>query len=108
MRDAAACGLDARALRRLVSTGSVVRVAPSAYADGLRYAAGSPEQRHALAARAVALTFQGRAVASHASALTVLGLPVLDADLGQIQLPEPAQPAHRDARQLRGWCVLSG
>lgn len=100
VRDAAACGLDARALRRLVSTGSVVRVAPSAYADGLRYAAGSPEQRHALAARAVALTFQGRAVASHASTLTVLGLPVLDADLGQIHLTRTGDSLSRHSRHI--------
>lgn len=61
---------------------------------------GSPEQRHALAARAVALTFQGRAVASHASALTVLGLPVLDADLGQIHLTRTGDSLSRHSRHI--------
>lgn len=100
VRDAAACGVDARTLRRLVAAGTVVRVAPSAYADGLRYAAGSAEQRHALTARAVVLTFQGRAVASHASALTVLGIPVLDADLGRVHLARTADDLSRRGRYI--------
>lgn len=99
-RDADTCGVDARSLRRLVRARSVVRVAPSSYADGAAYARSSPEQRHALTARAVVLTYEGRAVASHASALTMLGLPVFDADLARVHLARTVDTLSRRGRSI--------
>ena len=79
--DARACGHDSLSLSRLLSRGEIVRVGPRAYVDGRRHRASTPQQQHALAARAIVRSFDGRAAASHYSALALMNLPIYGAPL---------------------------
>lgn len=83
--DARQVGLSSRAIATLVSRGTLVRVARSTYVDGSLHRDGSPEQRHALTARALQRAHPTWLV-SHYSALTVLGVPVYAVDLGRHHL----------------------
>ena len=84
--DAYACGYHRQSLSQLVRSGRAQRVGPSAYVDRDRYEAASPERQHEMATRAVVRTFDGRVLASHHSALTLMSLPVFGASLDHIHL----------------------
>jgi hypothetical protein len=79
--DAYACGHDSLSLRRLLTRGAIVRVGPRAYVDGRLHQQSTPAQRHALATRAIVRSFEGRAAASHYSALALMKLPIFGASL---------------------------
>jgi len=79
--DAHACGYDSLSLHRLLTKGAVVRVGPRAYVDGSLHRESTPQQRHALAARAIIRSFEGRVAASHHSALALMKLPIFGAPL---------------------------
>jgi hypothetical protein len=79
--DAHACGHDSQSLHRLLTSGDIVRVGPRAYVDGRLHRGSTSQQRHALAARAIVRSFEGRAAASHYSALALMKLPVYGAPL---------------------------
>lgn len=100
-RDATDCGYVGKALTALVRTGAARRVGPSAYVDRALHDAASPEQQHAMAARAMVLTFAGRSAASHYSALALLGLPIHKAPLGVVHLART-----RDNQSRRGAGVV--
>jgi len=79
--DAHACGHDSLSLHRLVTSGDIVRVGPRAYVDGRLHRGLTPAQQHGLAARAIVRSFDGRAAASHYSALALMKLPIVGASL---------------------------
>ena len=79
--DASACGHDSVSLSRLLRRGVIVRVGPLAYVDGRLHRGSRPQQRHALAARAIVRSFDGRSAASHYSALALMNLPIYGASL---------------------------
>lgn len=79
--DAHACGHDSLSLHRLLNSGDIVRVGPRAYVDGRLHRQSAPQQQHGLAARAIVRSFDGRAAASHHSALALMKLPIFGADL---------------------------
>jgi very-short-patch-repair endonuclease len=84
--DAYDCGYHRQSLSQLVRHGRVLRVGPMAYVDRARYEAAAPERRHEMATRAVVRTFDGRVLASHYSALTLMSLPVFGVPLDQIHV----------------------
>jgi Transcriptional regulator, AbiEi antitoxin len=84
--DARACGHDSLSLSRLLSRGEILRVGPRAYVDGGLHRASTPQQQHALATRAIVRSFDGRAAASHYSALA------------------PDEPAHLRRAPVRDPC----
>lgn len=84
--DALACGYDRQSLSRLVGRGEAVRIGRGSYASRMTYAQASPAQRHRLATRAAVARSDGRLAASHFSALSLLGLPLWRARLGQVQM----------------------
>lgn len=79
--DAYACGHDSLSLHRLLTAGDIVRVGPRAYVDGRLHGGSTPQQQHGLAARAIVRSFEGRAAASHYSALALMRLPIFAAPL---------------------------
>ncbi len=80
-RDLTACGLTSRTVDRLVRDGRLARVRKGAFVDASLLERADPRARRRLRNQAVirSLTDAGQPVAgSHASALAVLDLPVLD------------------------------
>lgn len=84
--DAYDCGHDSLSLSRLLTCGEVVRVGPRAYVDGQLHRQSTPQQQHALAARAVVRSFGERSAASHYSALALMNLPIYRAVLSTIHV----------------------
>jgi hypothetical protein len=56
-------------------------VGPRAYVDGRLHRGSTPQRQHALAVRAIVRSFDGRAAASHYSALALMNLPIYGAPL---------------------------
>ena len=79
--DANACGHDSLSLSRLLKSGDIVRVGPRAYVEGRLHRRSTPQQQHALAARSIVRSFDGRSAASHYSALALMNLPIFGASL---------------------------
>lgn len=72
-----------------------MRVGSTAFVDGARYRAATPEGRHALCARAVAATLPDWVALSHHSAACVLGLPFLGTPPHRVHLTRRVSGEHR-------------
>jgi hypothetical protein len=81
--DLGAAGLRARDVARLRAAGSLTALARGWYAVG---PIPHDDERHVLTVRAMLRSHEGRAVAGHHSALLMLGLPTLGADLQVVRL----------------------
>lgn len=79
--EAYSCGYTKLSLGRVVSSGELIRVRTGAFVDARMHGDATPEGRHALAALAIARSFDLRHSVSHYSAVAVLGLPLLAGDL---------------------------
>lgn len=101
--DAYTCGYTKLSLSRIVSAGELTRVRMGAFVDSRLYAQATPEARHALAAQAVARSFEGRHAVSYLSAVAVLGLPLLadDRSLGVFHLSRRSPGDQRTSHGLR-------
>lgn len=82
--EAKQCGIDDSTLRQLVKTGRCVRVARGVYAFPSPQL--PPEDQHRRLTRALLRRLEGRAAASHHSALLLHGLPVHGVDLERVHL----------------------
>ena len=101
--DGRRAGLGAPDLERLVREGQLVSLARGWYAVG---SPETPEERHALVTRAMVRSHEGRAVASHHSALCLLGLPTLRADWQTVRLSRVTSGAPRTRKGLSlGRCI---
>ena len=98
--DAYACGCTRDSLSRLVAAGVLRRVHPGCFVDEARYAAATPEQRHALATRAVVRSFDGRHAASHTSAVALHGLPLVAVRDERIHLSRTTSGRPRRTRDV--------
>ncbi|MEP6649609.1 MAG: type IV toxin-antitoxin system AbiEi family antitoxin domain-containing protein [Lapillicoccus sp.] len=92
-RDAARLGLTSRDLAHLVASGDLVRLERGWYSLPLPVLEPDVDtvwerrrRLHAAKARAMVRAHDGRAVASHYSALVLTGLPAFAADLRQVHL----------------------
>jgi len=86
-KDARDAGVDRNGLQRLVAGEVAHRVAPRAYVLASAEArATTPEAKHALVARAVLRSFDGRVSASHHSALALHGLPFWNVDTEMVHV----------------------
>lgn len=86
-----------------IKAGLLTRVMRGCYASLV--GASSPEERHRLRARALAMRLggeRGELVASHDSALTVFGLPTYEAHLGTVHL---ARAGATRTRYGTGWVI---
>lgn len=92
--DLARHGITRRSLRTAVGQGHLLRVRPGVYLDG-EIGNRPPFERYAHQVQAV-LASRPAWAASHHSALTVLGLPVVDADLSVVHV---SAPVGRSARR---------
>lgn len=99
--DAYSCGYTKLSLSRVVSAGELIRVRTGAFVDAQLHAEATPEGRYALAALAIARSFDGRHTVSHHSAVAVLGLPLLSDDLDVTHLSRRSPGDQRTARSLR-------
>ena len=97
--DARRAGVEPRHLARLASRGELILLARGWYAVG---PAGSAASTHALLTRAMLRSHFGRAVASHDSALRLLGLPTYRPDWSRARLNRttPASSRTRDGLLL--------
>lgn len=105
--DAHAVGLSAYDLARLVGAGELIHVCrgwyslpPPPMSPDTNHPAEHRRRLHAIQARAQIRAFDGRAVASHHSALVLTGLPVFAADLRQVHLTRSADNQSRRRRGL--------
>jgi len=96
--DTRAAGLTPKAVARLVSRGELTGLGRGWYAVG---SPDTPEERHALLTRAALRAHEGRAVASHHSALCLLRLPTYRADFETIRLNRVTSGAPRTRRGQR-------
>jgi very-short-patch-repair endonuclease len=76
--EAHSCGYTNVGLRRLVATGDLFRARSGCFVDGRLLNDATPEERHALTARAVSRGYRQPHAISHVSALVILGLPLLN------------------------------
>lgn len=93
-------GLNSTDLRRLVMHKVLVRVCRGSYVDAARLAQADPENAHRLRLRAVLATSPATFAASHQSAVVLLGLPLLAADLELVHVTRRSGTGHgrrRDA-----------
>ena len=95
--EALEAGLTGRQLARLVKDGELVRLGRGWYSLPLVSAAAEDNSAwarrrtlHAAQARAAVVAYEGRAAASHHSALVLHGLPAYTADLRQVHLTRTA------------------
>ncbi|MEP7369449.1 MAG: hypothetical protein ABI662_07330 [Dermatophilaceae bacterium] len=93
------CGYTNVGLHRLVASGDLYRARSGCFVDGRLLVHASPETRHALTAQAVSRGYRQAHAISHASALAVHGLPLLNisADVVHLSLTGPGFP-----RTLKG------
>ena len=91
---ARALGVEWGGLRRQVASGALHRVIPGWYAVTPPQSAAA---RHVLEARAWVRHFEGRALASHHSAVLLHGLPTLGVDLARVHVTRTAD-RHTRAR----------
>ena len=96
MAELALAGIDHNETQRLVRSGCLVRIRRGVYADARLVVDAPAVQRHVVTVRAVLRLYPGWAV-SHMSALCAWGLPVLDADVGQVHLSAIGDGRARDA-----------
>ena len=80
-------GLSAGQIESLVASDELTPLARGWYAVGVPQ---GPEARHVLVARALVRARHGQVVASHHSALLIIGLPTYRADLSRVRLPRRA------------------
>lgn len=92
--EARACGYTNLSLHRLVAKGDLFRARSGCFVDGRLLGGASPEERHALTARAVSRGYRQPHAISHVSALVILGLPLLNItpDLVHLTLTGPGLP----------------
>lgn len=94
MLDLRQLGLDDVAIRLLVRSGVLRRVRPGCFVDAARHSAATRTEQHLLEARATLLPSAalfadqptGCLVGSHHTALALWGCPVLEEDLGPIEV----------------------
>jgi len=98
--DARRAGIEPKDLARLAKAGELTSLARGWYAVGSP--PKSPEARHHLLTRAMLRSHEGRAVAAHHSALTLLGLPAFRADWQTARLNRvtPGSPRTREGLRL--------
>ncbi len=85
-REALACGIDDRTLRRQVRAGAWVRVRHGAYTFRDLWDAGDLDERHRVRARAAMRVLGERVAVSHHSACLLHQLPVWGADLDLVRV----------------------
>lgn len=85
-RDALSHGIDDNALRRLVKTGSLVRIRQGAYALAPIWETASDRTRHELRSEAVMRQYDDHVVLSHTSAVIQHGGPTWGLDLSSVHL----------------------
>ena len=92
--EARSCGYTNLSLHRLVATGDLFRARSGCFVDGRLLKSASPQERHALTARAVSRGYRQPHAISHVSALVILGLPLLNitADVVHLTLTGPGLP----------------
>jgi very-short-patch-repair endonuclease len=101
--DLGAAGLRSRDIARMSQTGMLTVLARGWYAVG---PVAVEDERHVLTVRAMLRSHEGRAVAGHHSALLVLGLPTLGADLKVVRLSRrTAGPTNTTPRVRLGRAV---
>ena len=93
-------GLDDRHLRRAAAAGRLVRVVPGLYVEPGPWDRLSPEDRHALRVVSVLAGASNRLVASHASAATLHGLPLLAQPPAVVHVLDPARTTGARSRTL--------
>jgi hypothetical protein len=105
--DALRIGLTGRQLARLVRDGDLVRLGRGWYSLPLVPASDEDNSAwarrrtlHAAQATAAVVAYEGRAVASHHSALVLSGVPAFSADLRQVHLTRVADTWSRRRRGL--------
>jgi hypothetical protein len=105
--DALRAGLTSRQLSRLVRDGDLVRLGRGWYSLPLEAASAEDSSAwarrrtlHAAQATAAVVAYEGRAVASHHSALVLQGLPTYHADLRQVHLTRTADAWSRRRQGL--------
>ena len=86
---AARLGVDAVVLSRMSAVGSIRRVRRGAYVIDQLVTSDRPEDRYATEVRAVLLSRGRRTWASHHAALALSGLPLVECDLGRIDVCSP-------------------
>jgi len=84
--EAQACGYTRASLRRLVTSGVLVRARAGCFVDAQLLEDVSPEANHALMARAVSRGYGPPHAISHLSALTIHGLPLLNVTADEVHL----------------------
>ncbi|MEO7234058.1 MAG: type IV toxin-antitoxin system AbiEi family antitoxin domain-containing protein [Lapillicoccus sp.] len=98
-RQAADLGVDHHRLARHVREGELVRVRAGVYVDGERHRRADPLARDLLEVRAMLTACGVGYAAAHLSAVAVHGLPVLERDLGPVELAGvETGTARRDGR----------
>ena len=101
--DLRGAGLGRRTVVAMVKAGVLTPLAHGWYASG---PVVDETERHILTTRAMLRSHEGRAVAGHHSALLLLGLPTLGADLGVVRLsrrtagPTNTRPSLRVGRAV--------
>jgi len=85
-REALACGIDDKELRRLVRGGVLMRVRHGAYVLADRWDNASDEERHLIRATAVMRTSRCTCALSHTTAALLLGADVWDLNLSEVHL----------------------
>ena len=96
-----ACGYTSVGLSRLVAGGYLVRARRGCFVDARLMTDASPEQGHALTARAVSGGYPAPHAISHVSALSVHGLPLLNVTLDAVHLTLTGPGYPRTVRGLR-------
>ncbi len=96
-----ACGYTSVGLSRLVAGGYLVRARRGCFVDARLMTDASPEQGHALTARAVSRGYPAPHAISHVSALSVHGLPLLNVTLDAVHLTLTGLGYPRTVRGLR-------
>ncbi|GAA5147854.1 hypothetical protein GCM10023340_20890 [Nocardioides marinquilinus] len=85
-RDAVLCGVDDKALARLVDAGVLVKLRHGAYCLRAVYLAADRAERHRLLCRAVMKQYADHVALSHASSCVVQGGPEYGLDLGRAHI----------------------
>ncbi|AMM19560.1 hypothetical protein AX769_04660 [Frondihabitans sp. PAMC 28766] len=84
-------GLNSRGLRHLAAKGTMARVVPGSYINGLTWKALDKRERYALRVREHMARVSPRLVASHWSAAALWGMPVIDSWPAETQVTDPSR-----------------